>query len=75
MLGVMFTKYERRDFSVSVRSKSKPPNPWRWEIHRAGRLSAVEQSVEFFPTMAAGNKAGKQALAQLFKRLRIGIVE
>ena len=71
MLGVMFTKYERRDFSVSVKSKGKPSNPWRWEIHRAGRLSAVEQSLECFPTMAAANKAGKEALAQLLKRLSI----
>ncbi len=71
----MYTKYEPRDFSVSVRSKGKAPKPWRWEIHRAGRSSAVEQSSELFPTMAAADKAGKQALAELYKRLHVGIVE
>jgi hypothetical protein len=64
-------RYEPTDFSVVVKSRGKPPNPWKWEIYRAGRLSAVEQSSVFFPTMAAASKAGKEALAQLFKKLRI----
>jgi len=68
----MVTRYKEIDFSVVVKRRRKPPNPWRWEIYRAGRLSAVEQSMEFFPTMAAAGKAGKEALAQLFKRLQIG---
>jgi hypothetical protein len=55
---------------VVVKSRGKPPNPWKWEIYRAGRLSAVEQSSVFFPTMAAANKAGKEALAELFKKLQ-----
>jgi hypothetical protein len=74
MLGSMFSRHERSDFSVVVKSRGKPPSPWRWEIYRAGRSSAVELSVEFFPTMAAANRAGKEALAQLFKRLRIGCI-
>jgi hypothetical protein len=50
-------RYEPTDFSVVVKSRGKPPNPWKWEIYRAGRLSAVEQSSVFFPTMAAASKA------------------
>jgi hypothetical protein len=67
----MFTRYEQADFSVVVKSRGRPPNPWRWEIYRAGRSSAVEQSLEFFPTMTAANKSGKEALVQLFIRLQI----
>jgi hypothetical protein len=66
-----FIRYEPADFSVVVKNRGQPPNPWRWEIYRAGRSSAVEQSTVFFPTMVAANRAGKEALAQLFKRLRI----
>jgi hypothetical protein len=49
----IYRQYEQTDFSVVVKSRGKPPNPWRWEIYRAGRSSAVEQSSVFFPTMAA----------------------
>ena len=73
MLSGMFTQNEWTDFSVVVKSRRKPPNPWRWEIYRAGRSSAIAQSSEFFPTMAAANKAGKEALAELFKKLGIRI--
>ena len=71
MLSGMFTQNEWTDFSVVVKSRRKPPNPWRWEIYRAGRSSAIAQSSKFFPTMAAANKAGKVALAELFKKLGI----
>jgi hypothetical protein len=70
-----YVRYERADFSVVVKSRRLPPNPWRWEIYRAGRSSAVEQSPVFFPTMAAANKAGKEALTQLFERLHIRAFE
>jgi hypothetical protein len=75
MLSGMFTKNERTDFSVAIKSRGKPPNPWRWEIYRAGRSSAIAQSPEFFSTMAAANKAGKEALAALIKTLHIGTFE
>src|ERR1700675_3223759 len=67
----IYIRYQPTDFSVVVKSRGKPPNPWRWEIYRAGRSSAVEQSSVFFPTMAAANKAGKTALAQLFKKKQV----
>jgi hypothetical protein len=67
-----FKESRRADFSVAIKSKGKPPNPWRWEINRAGTSRPVTQSKEFFPTVGAARKAGKQGLAELFKRLRIG---
>ena len=69
MVGGTIGKYEREDFSVVVKSKGQPPKPWKWEIYRAGRSSAVEQSVIFFPTATAAHKAGKEALSRLFKKI------
>jgi hypothetical protein len=65
----MSTDYERADFSVVVKDRGQPPNRWRWEIYRAGRSSAVEQSATLFPTMTAAHKAGKEALSRLLKQL------
>ena len=69
MSSSMPTKYEREDFAVVVKDRGQPPNRWKWEIYRAGRSSAVEQSATFFPTMSAAHRAGKEALSQLFKQL------
>jgi hypothetical protein len=63
-----FTQGKRTDFSVVIKSRGKPPNPWRWEIYRAGRSSAVGQSSEFFATVSAAKKAGERALAELFEK-------
>jgi hypothetical protein len=50
------------DFSVVVKRKGQTPNPWRWEIYRAGRNSAIQCSETFFATMTEANRAGKAAL-------------
>jgi hypothetical protein len=57
------------DYSVVVKRRASPPKPWRWEIYRAGRASAIEQSSLYFETMATAGKAGKEALKQLLERL------
>src|SRR5258706_8392436 len=57
--------FDPTDYSVVVKLRAPPPNPWRWEIYRAGRANAVEQAPVFFPTMAAAGRAGKVALKQL----------
>jgi hypothetical protein len=67
----MYTKAKRADFSVIIKSRGRPPNPWRWEIYRAGRSSAVALSSHFFPTPGAAFRAGKQALAELFEKYHI----
>jgi hypothetical protein len=53
------------DFSVVVKHKGSPPKPWRWEIYRAGRNSAIECSEIFFATMTEASRAGKRALGLL----------
>ena len=63
-----FEQDKQADFSVVIKSRGKPPNPWRWEIYRAGHSKAVAQSPEFFSTMSAAKKAGDRALAELFEK-------
>jgi len=53
------------DFSVVVKNRANPPKPWRWEIYRAGRNSAIDQSLEFFATVGEASRAGKKALQLL----------
>jgi hypothetical protein len=53
------------DFSVVVKHRGAPPKPWRWEIYRAGRTSAIECSETFFETMTEAGRAGKRALGLL----------
>jgi hypothetical protein len=50
------------DFSVVVKRRGPPTKPWRWEIYRAGRNSAIECSKTFFETMTEASRAGKTAL-------------
>lgn len=59
------------DYSVVVKNRGSPPNPWKWEIYRAGKASPIGQSPIFFHTMAAANKAGKAALKQLLATLNV----
>jgi hypothetical protein len=61
--------FDDSDYSVVVKNRGSPPNPWRWEIYRAGRSSPIGQSPNFFRSMAAANKAGKAALKQLLSKL------
>jgi hypothetical protein len=65
MLQAMNTSFDQTDFSVVIRNRAPPPKPWRWEIYRAGRNSPIACSDIFFETMAAAQRAGKQALKEL----------
>jgi hypothetical protein len=40
----------------------------RWEIYFAGTSRAVVLAPEFYPTVPAAQKTGKETLAALFKR-------
>jgi hypothetical protein len=62
-------RFDDADYSVVVKPRGSPPNPWRWEIYRAGKTSPIGQSPVFFHTMAAANKAGKAALKELVAKL------
>jgi hypothetical protein len=61
--------FDDTDYSVVVEHRGRPPSPWRWEIYRAGKSSPIGQSPIFFRSMAAANKAGKDALKQLLAKL------
>ena len=50
------------DFSVVVKSRGRPPSPWKWEIYRSGRKSPVKQSEVYFSTVTEANRAGRNAL-------------
>jgi hypothetical protein len=69
MFGPMNTPHDQTDYTDFVKPGAPPPRRWGWEIYRAGRASAVEQSATFFPTMTAANRAGKEALKQLLDKL------
>jgi hypothetical protein len=61
--------FEPTDYSVVVKNRGNPPDPWRWEIYRAGRSSAIKQSSVYFNTMAMASRAGKEALKGLLEKL------
>ncbi len=61
--------FDEKDYSVVVKNRGAPPNPWKWEIYRAGKSNAIGRSPVFFRTMVAANKAGKAALKQLLCEL------
>ena len=62
---------ERSDFSVVVKTRSRMPAPWRWEIYRAGRQSPIAHSEQFFGSRGAANLEGKAALDEMLKKLRL----
>ena len=59
------------DYSLVIKNRANPPRPWRWEIHRAGRAGAVDQSPVYFETMTKAHRAGKEAF-KLFLATRYG---
>jgi hypothetical protein len=64
-LSRMSEGFDPADYSVVVKLRGTPPQPWRWEIYRAGRWGPLESSPYFFSSMAAAAKDGKKALARL----------
>jgi hypothetical protein len=69
MFWAMMIPLDQTDYSVVVKHRAPPPKSWRWEIYRAGRAHAVEQSATFFPMMTAASRAGKEPLKQLLDKL------
>jgi hypothetical protein len=55
--------FDLEDFSVVVKNRGRIPNPWRWEIYRAGRASPIQRSSGFFESMSDAGRAGKTALS------------
>ena len=65
----MMIPIDQDDYSVVVKLRAPLPNAWRWEIYRAGRQSCICQASVHFSTMAAANRAGREALKQLLDKL------
>jgi hypothetical protein len=65
----MTMRFDHTDYSVVVKRRAPAPNPWRWEIYRAGRSLPIEHSPGYFDTMAAASRAGKAALKRLLETL------
>ena len=60
---VAVKRFEPSDYSVVVKNTAKDdPDPWRWEIYRAGRSSPVEQAAACFETITKAHRAGRDAL-------------
>jgi hypothetical protein len=69
MFRGMIVPLDQTDYSVVVKHRAPAPKSWRWEIYRAGRASAIEQSPLYFETMTTASRAGKEALKQLLVKL------
>jgi hypothetical protein len=67
----MRRNFDPDDYALVVKLRADPPRPWRWEIYCAGKRLPIEHSEGFFETRGAANKAGKQALSQLFAKLSV----
>ena len=61
-IGDLVHSFEHQDFSVVIKNRGRASAPWRWEIYRSGRNSAVKRSEAFFSTMTEADRAGKKAL-------------
>jgi hypothetical protein len=65
----MMIPFDQDDYSVVVKLRAPLPSPWRWEIYRAGKSNPVKHAPVHFSTMAAANRAGREALKQLLDKL------
>jgi hypothetical protein len=63
--------FDPTDYSVVLKHRAPLPNPWRWEIYRAGRSSPLQWSSVYFSSMAMAKKAGKEALTRLLDKLNV----
>src|SRR4051794_18362272 len=62
---VSMTDIDPSDYSVVVTMRASAAAPWKWEIYRAGRTKAIEQSSVNFRSAAEAHRAGKEALTRL----------
>ena len=62
------SEFDPADYSFVVKRRGNPPEPWRWEIYRAGKNDPVERSAAFFESMAEAAKEGKKALVHLLAK-------
>jgi hypothetical protein len=61
--------FDPDDYALVVKLRDAQPNPWRWEIHCAGKRLPIERSRNVFASRGAAQTEGKLALQQLLSRL------
>ena len=60
---------DRMDYWVEVKHRYRLPKPYCWEIYRADRLQAVQQSMISYKTEAMARIDGERALRQMLEEL------
>jgi hypothetical protein len=65
----MAPNFDPDDYSMVVKHRALPPNPWRWEIYCAGKRQPIKRAHVFFQSREKASLAGKEALARLIERL------
>jgi hypothetical protein len=61
--------FERRDYTIRVTHGSREPNPYKWQIFRAGRHAAVKRAASVYRTAEKCRLAGEQALKEILGRM------
>jgi hypothetical protein len=61
--------FDRKDYSVVVKTRADPPKPWKWEIYRAGTANPIKVSPDYFESLVEARRSGKEALNQLLDKL------
>ena len=56
---------ESTNFRLEIRHRTKPFDPYFWEIFSVSNLKRVKRSSRTYPTRGAAMKAGKKALLRL----------
>jgi hypothetical protein len=54
----MIAGFDRTDFSVVAKNRSRLPKPWRWEIYRAGRQKPGRAFAGIFRSAQRGDCGG-----------------
>ena len=65
----MLKDFDPTDYSVVVKTRARPPKPWRWEIYCAGKRQPIQRSDVFFESREKASATGKEALARLLEKL------
>jgi len=64
-------KFDRTDYSVAVKNRGHQPNPWKWEIYRAGR-SSPSRFPNFQKALAKQIPRRERRTGQQGKKQRVG---
>ena len=55
------------DLHVKVRHRSRPPNPYKWEIYRGTDPIPIKRAMYGYPTEQAAANAGEKALRRILE--------